>query len=626
MLQNIRENTQGTMAKIIIAIICIPFVLFGVESLFGTGGVTSVAKVNGEKITAQELNEEIYFQKQRLIAQMGDNIDPGKLDDNKLKEPALNALVDRKILLQLAAENKMSIADKQITQLIVQNPDFQEDGQFTNDRFQAVLGRVGMTVSTYKRLFKRDLLLNQLSSGITSSGFITDKEIAVNTRFTHQTRDIRYITLNLEKEKESVTVSPEEVREYYDNNPGDFQSEETVVAEYIELKQSDFNKDIDEAEVKAAYEKEVARFDSSDYREVAHILVEVNDDTSKEQAGAKLIAIKKQIAEGESFADLAKEHSDDFGSKEQGGALGELNEDAFPEAFVQAAKALTKGQVSDIVETESGFHIIKLTELTVTKAEPYEKRKDILIKELQSAKAAPAFWAAVEELKDISFNAPDLQEPAEVLKIDVKESMPVKRSGGEGLFSNPSVYKALFANELINEKQNSEVIQIRPDHVVVVHVKSHAPAKLIPFENAGDQAKQAALIEKATKLLAEKAEKIQLAIQSGAEIEKVANENAHEWQVHLATRRTAAEVDRLLLNAAFQLPKAAEGYRAVDTIKSPKGDYIVFVVENVKDGRPEDVSSMEISAIKNYMSQSAGLKEFKAVESYVKSEADIDRL
>lgn len=611
------------MAKIIIAIICIPFVLFGVESLFGSSGATSVAKVNGEKITTQDLNEEIYLQKRRLIAQMGENIDSSKLDDNKLKQPALNTLVDRKVLLQSALENDMTIADKQINQLIVQNPDFQENGRFSNSRFQAVLGGVGMTASTYKRLFQRDLLLGQFSSGIAATGFITDKELAINTRFTHQTRDIRYITLDIDKEKKSVTITPDEIKTFYDNHPDHFQSEETVIAEYIELKQSDFNPEISESELLAAYEKEQDHFVATEHREVAHILIEIDADTTKEQASNKLIEIKKQLAEGKSFADLAKENSDDFGSREQGGLLGELNENTFPEAFVKAANTLIKGEVSDVVETESGLHLIQLVELSITEPPTYEERKASLKVELQSAKAAPAFWAAVEQLKDISFNAPDLIEPANTLKVDVKLSSPIKRNGGEGVFSVPAVYNALFSPELINEHQNSDVIQLKPDHIIVLHVKEHAPAKLIAFENVSEKVKSEAVADKASKLLAEKAEKIQAEIQAGADIEKLAHENKYEWQVKLAAQRTTPDIDRQLLGAAFKLPKASESVRGVDFIKTLKGDYIIFAVNNVKDGRLEDVNPMESSAIKNYIAQSNGVKAFQAIEAHVKSASDI---
>ena len=623
MLQNIRDNTQGAMAKIIIAIICIPFVLFGIDSLFGQRGVNSIAEVNGEKITAQDLGEEVFLQKRRLLAQMGDNVDPSKLDDNKLKKPALDALVNRKLLLQIANENKMTIADQQINKLITDNPDFQEEGKFSNQRFQTVLGGVGMTAATFKRLFERDLLLAQLSDGVVNTGFMTDKEIEVNTRFTHQSRDIRYIKLSLAKELDLVTVTPEEIREFYDNNPEYFQTEETVIAEYIELKQSDFNPEISDVELKEAYDKEIANFKPEEYREVSHILIEIDDDTSKEQALTLLADIKKQAAEGKNFAELAKEHSDDFGSRDQGGLLGELNEEAFPEEFVAAARKLSKGDISDVVETESGIHLIHLNELSVKEAPSFDERKDKLKQELQTAKAAPAFWAAVEELKDISFNAPDLAEPAAMLKREVQVSSPVKRSGGEGIFTTPAVYNALFTDEMIKEKQNSEVIQIKPDHVAVLHVKEHKPRELESFELVEQRAKEQVTMEKAGKLLADKAEKIKAEIQAGADIEQLANSNSYEWQVHLAAKRTTPGVDRQLINAAFSLPKPPEGMRAVDSVETSAGEYLVFTVSKVKDGKAADVSPAESTAIKNYMAQSSGLKEFKAIESRVKSEAEI---
>lgn len=624
MLQNIRDNTQGTLAKIIIVVICIPFVLFGVESLLGTGGVSSVAEINGEKITEQDLNEEIYLQKRRLIAQMGDNVDPGKLDDKKLRQPALDALIERKLLIQAANENKMSIADEQINKLISGNPDFQEDGRFSNERFKTLVGGAGLTPSTYKRLFERDLLLNQLSSGIVSTGFVTDKEIGLNTRFTHQTRDIRYITLSLEKETAQVEISPEEIRAYYDNNSNEFQTEESVIAEYIELKQSDFEDEVTEEQIKLAYDNEVAAFETSETREVSHILVSVDGDTTKEQAINRLMEIKTQFSQGKPFSELARQYSEDFGTREQGGVLGELNEDILPPSFVAAAKLLKKGEVSDVVETDSGFHLIQLTGLNVSEPPSFEERQDSLALELKTANSAPAFWAAVEEMKDVSFNSPDLEEPAKTLKIDIKESAEVKRSGGIGIFGTPSVYQPLFESAMISERRNSDVLQIKPDHAMVVRVKEHRPAKLLPFEEVSDKAKTVAIREKAKKQLAGKTEKILAELKNGSDVEKVANDNSYEWQLVLAAKRTSPEIDRDLLAAAFKLPKAIDGKRAIDSTQTSSGDAIVLVVDNVKDGKPDDFASSELSMIKSYMAQTVGAKEFKAVESYLKSTGEIE--
>lgn len=625
MLQTIRDNTQGVIAKIIIAVICIPFVLFGVETLLGSGGVNSVSVVNGEKITQQELNEEIYLQKRRLLSQMGDKVDPSQLEDDKLRQPALDSLVMRKVLLQQAVENDMSISDAAISQQIASNPDFQENGKFSKEKLEMLLAGAGLNTATYKRLLLRDLLLGQLADGVAYTGFITDQELAVNTRLSHQARDIRFIRLSLEKERAGVSVSPEEVRAYYDGHTEDFRSEELVTAEYIELKRSDFEEEVSEEQLKEAYDSEVEGFTPVDESEVAHILVEVDSDTSQEQATARLKEVQAKLAEGRDFSELAKEYSEDFGTREQGGMIGRINADVLPKSFVEAANALAKtGDLSGIVETDSGLHLIKMVSKKITVPPTLEDRRAALTAELRSSRAEPAFLAAVEELKDTAFNAADLSEPATANKLQIQEVSGISRKGGAGVFGNPAVYTKLFEDVMLKDRRNSDVIQLSQSQVVVVRVKEHSPSTVLPFEQAAEKVLAAALRDKAAQQMKAKSARMLEELKAGADVEATAVKNGVEWQLKLDARRTDAEVEPAILQAAFQLPRPGENTRAIDVIEAGNGDEILLVVDKVKDGRLESIAPAEASMIRTYMSQALGAREYKALESHIRASAEVE--
>lgn len=626
MLQNIRDNVQGTLAKIIIALIAIPFVLFGIESLFSIGSTKNkAAEVNGETISKQELNEAVFLRKKQLIAQMGDKLDPSQLEDSRLLEPALNGLIERKLMLQSAAALKMGVSEQQIGRIIADNPDFQENGHFSNERFRAVLASANLTQEMFKRLYKADLLLNQYSDGLVSTAFMTDAEIAVDAKFTHQTRDIRYIKLQLDQFTKSVETTPEAIKAFYDAHPERFQSEESAVVEYLELSLQDFMKDISADELQAAYNEEVANFTPETTREVAHILIELNADTSTEQAAAKLKDVQAKLAAGESFAELAKQYSDDLGSKEFGGNLGQLNKDAFPAAFVAAAEKLEQGQVSDIVESDAGLHLIKLVNLTTTHPKTFAERKTALEQSLKLAKAEPAFWAAVEELKDISFNAPDLQEPATALKLQVKTSAPVGRNGGTDIFSNPSVYKTVFTDAVMKDHANSDVIDAGENHVVVLRLKQYNPVVLQPFAEVEAEAKAAYIREQAGQALDQKMAEVAKALQEGADVEQLAKAQKLTWELVLGAQRTSNKTAPAIIKAAFKLPRPAAEQRAIDTVKLDSGDQAIVVVTNVKDGDQFDINGAEAKAMRNFISRTRAIEQFQAVQNQLRENAEIER-
>ena len=628
MLQNIRSNLQGTIAKVIIGIICIPFVLFGVESLVSGGGSNTVAQVNGEDISAQELNEAVFLQKRQLMAQMAGNINPAMLEDERLKEPALQSLIDRKLMLLAADDMNMAVSTQLFNQTLTNNPQFQEDGTFSNARFQQVLAGAGFTAELFSRLYHADMLTGQLSSGIVDSGFITKAELGVNTRFTQQTRDVRFITLPIASLKKSLKASEEELNTFYGDNPDLFQSKEKLSVSYIEMRRADFVKPVSDEEVQLAYDNEVANLAISDERHIAHILIEINDKRSEEEALTLAADLTQQLDAGAEFSALAAKNSDDFGSRENGGKLGLLNVDAFPEAFVASASTLVQGQVSAPVKTEAGIHLIKLNTLTKAQLPSFEKRQAALKEELALAKADPLFWQAVDDLKDISFNAADLSEPAESLNLKIKASPFIERSGGKALFANRQFVAAAYSDAVLKDGQNSDVIELSNEHVMVVRLAEHKPAALLPLSDVLNDVKASVISDKANSLLVDSADALLTQLKQGGDVEKLAKSQGYDWQLMLAVRRNdpKANADRDVLRNAFKLPKAAVGQRALDSVKLSNGDYVVMAVDNVVDGDGSQLSDVEKLSLSAYLARSQSMSSFQAWQKNLKESATINRL
>ncbi|CAA0118777.1 Peptidyl-prolyl cis-trans isomerase D [BD1-7 clade bacterium] len=625
MLQNIRDNIQGTLAKVIIAIICIPFVLFGVESLVGVGGSGDVAEVNGVEITEQQLIEATELRKRQLIAQMGDNLDPSMLEDSRLRSEALQSLIDKELLLQQARNMELIVSKDQLDRAIVNNPDFQQDGEFSNELFHQRLLAAGFNAEIFTRLYRHDLLVNQLASGIVSTGFMTEQEMAINARFTYEKRDIRYITLDIAKMKNSLKPSADELKAYYDAHQSEYKTDEYVDVEYIELNLQDFIKPVDESVLKQAYSDELASRNSSDQREISHLLLDVNGDRSKKDAIALLNQIKGKLAGGAKFADLVAEYSEDLGSKGSDGYLGVFDEQVFPPEFAPAVTSLEEGGVSDVVSTDAGVHLIRLNRLVKDNPPTFAERKADLEQHLALEQAQPAFYEAVEILKNESFNAADLAGPSEMVDSPIKFAGKVKRTGTDGIFANPQIVSALYSEEVLTDGQNSEAVEIDPEHVVVVRVKEHKLPEVMPYEQVEGRVVDSVKTDQAKELLQNNAAVIEAELVAGGDVEKVAQKSGDAWQLLLAATRNQPQ-DREIIDAAFKLPTAPAGQRAIDTVDLASGNVAIITVDNVKQGELADIPEQERQLIRAYLGRAMAAEIFSEFEQSIENNADIEVL
>jgi len=621
MLQNIRDNLQGTIAKVIIGAICVPFVLFGVERLIQGGGSNDVAEVNGEGIGDAELRQAILLKQRQIMSQMGDKIDPAMLQEDKLKAQALDSLINQKVLLLAADDHGIDISDAAIDQMIVTNKDFQVDGKFSGQRFQDLLRGAGFTAKMYKELMKKELIINQQSSGIAQSGFITQKEAQLASGLLNEKRDVAYTVLSIDGEKSGATVEDSKIKDYYDQHSNDFYSPEQVVAEYIELKIEQFFPAITDEELSKEYESVVANFTASEQRRVSHILLKTRD-RSQADAVSKLKEIKARIEKGESFDVLAKDYSEDAGTKAHGGDLGFVTGGTLPKPLDEAAKSLAKGAVSEPVISDAGVHLLYLADLIKTSPPKFDEEKESIRLRLQKDRAAKAFVTASEKLADATFNAPDLATIAKDMKLELKVSAPIVRDTKvqEGIFSNRKVLDELFSDDVLEQNLNSDLIELVPgEHTVVVRAREHHPREVRPLDQVAAEIKQKLQLEQARANLKKKAEDGIATIKSGN------STNKFTWKSASAITRSGADLPFEILNAAFEVPAPPEGKRVLLAKEMANGDYAVIDVSNVKRADAGADDNMQIDAIKRFLAQNDGREAYDAWQQYLIDSATVEK-
>jgi len=335
MLQNIRDNSQGWIAKTIIGLIVVLMALTGFEAIFQAATHSQdAAKVNGQTISQNELSQATDMQRRQLMQQLGKDFDPALLDDKLLRDAALKGLIDRKLLLQGAEDAKFAFSEAALDQVILQTPEFQVDGKFSADRFDQVIRQMGYGRMQFREMLAEEMLIGQLRTGIAGSSFVTDQQVDAFARLENQTRD--FAALTFKANPAAVTVSEDEVKAHYEQHAKEFMTPDQVVIDYVELKKSAFfdQVKVTDEELKAQYEKEIANL--AEQRRAAHILIEVNDKVTDAQAKARAEEIEQRLAKGEDFAKLAKEFSQDPGSASNGGDLGFAGPGVYDPDFEEA--------------------------------------------------------------------------------------------------------------------------------------------------------------------------------------------------------------------------------------------------------------------------------------------------
>ncbi|MFT5574731.1 MAG: peptidyl-prolyl cis-trans isomerase D [Bermanella sp.] len=586
MLQNIRNNIQGFAAKIIIGLMIIPFALYGIDFLFNGSSEVPVAVVNGEKVSEFELSQALALQKRQLLSMMGNNIDPSLLDDAILRKPALDSLVRQKVLLQAADNAGVAVPDPVLNSSIVKMPQFQVDGRFSPERFRQVLSAQGFSTQLFKQLLRSDLLIDQLNNGISNSMFLTDFQRNTAIRLGDQKRSFHYLTLSTDYFASQADIEQAEIEKYYQDNAAKFKSTESVRFAYLELKQSDFFKPVAEADVRVAYQRELDRINQQAERHAAHILIEISDERNREQAMQRLAEARTRIEAGDSFEAVAKSLSDDFGSAEQGGELGYSAGETFPESFETALANLEPGQVSEPVETDAGLHLVKLLDVRKPELPDFDNRRATIEQRLQQQAAKPKLIAEVEALRDLVFNADGLGQPAEALELKVQETEWITPLQREGLMAHNAVRKAAFDAELRKQGYNSDVIEISPEHYVVIHPRSHRAPELKPLADVKVQIVAELRIKKGRTLAKSVAAESVEALRGGKSAEAIAKgSEGITWNVAVRAWRQDPAVKETIRREAFMLSRPAAGAApAIATITDENADYVVVQLTAVNDG------------------------------------------
>ncbi len=633
MLQNIREKAQGWIAWVILGMIAITFVLWGVGDRLGVNPRgQAAAEVNGDKITLAELDTLV----ERLQRQQSMQNPELEVDVNYLKQVALQNLIEVKALQYKTQDMGLRISDDQLKQILLTIPEFQENGAFSQERLSQFLKGMGYTQSAFLTEIRTNILVNQLQKGIVYSNFSLAPEAKTLIKFIDQKRDIDYVVVPASRFTQTIKITPENIEAYYKAHAEDFVTEEKASFDYLVLNTTDFQKEIQpsEADLQAFYQKHLAQYTLPEKVKAAHILIGLPEGANKEDTQkAEKIAneILAKLKAGDNFAKLAQTFSDDTGSGKNGGELGTFGQGEMVPEFEKAAFALKKpGELSGLVRSQFGLHIIKLVEKFPETHEPFEKVRAELKSQFIEQKSDERISQIGDEISTLAYEQPDSLQPiADKFKLKIYQSELFSQEDPKELFKNPKLLKAVFSAEVLQDKHNSELIKIDDKKFVVARVNQYSSAKQKPLETVKNDIVSYLTSEQAQKQAKALASSMLKEVESGKTLQQVAQANNLSIQSKKSLVRKEVEetryfpgakmgIDPAIAQMAFSLPKPvdkSQNQSQAKTTELSNGDYALITTSNIIDGK--DDSQIQNPAFMKSYANSLGQVEFNLFIEHV---------
>lgn len=616
MLENFRTNLRGLALGITI-VIAVIFALSGTGTLFlETPGSETALIVNGEKISERDFQIAMAAEKNRILGQNPD-LDQALLDDQQIRPLTVQRLVSRKVLAQSAKDQDFTVSAKLINEIIMGVEQFQTDGKFDQDKFRFSTRNQGYASSAdFMNMLRGDLLVQQFSVGILNSSFVTESELSALATVTEQKRDFYYTKLPIQPLKDQAKVTEQAIADHYQLTSDQYVTQRQVAVQYIELNPQMLmgSQQVTEEQIQARFDLEAESADIDSSRRAAHILLE-------DAADSLIAELQEKIDAGINFADLAKQYSNDFATANNGGDLGFTTGETFPEAFEAALAVLEIGQVSAPISTEAGVHFIKLLEIQESTFLLDEQRQRIT-EDLRRELAEDLLVAKLEQLKELSFNAENLDEVAQELDLSALVTEPFPVTGGSGIAALPAVVKAAYSPEVLEDGYASEVLDLGNDRYIVIKLQEDIAARQLTLEEVSSQVKDSLVASVAQKQLEAQGETLLQRITSGESVEDVANSLGLDWQVVKDSKRGDLSADSQVNAFAFELPSNRQE-PVVDSFYAANGDFVVLKLTQVTLGDYGAMGAQEKNMLRSIVEPTYSGREILSYQATLINQADV---
>jgi len=630
LMQAIRDRATGWIAWVIVILISIPFALWGINEYLSPTSNVAVAIVNGTDVSINEFQRTYQRRRAQLQSLLGGSFDINQLDEDGLREEALDQLINDEVMLQAALDGGMRIGDQQLAHAIQAQAVFLQNGIFSEDLYQQWLRNQGFSPGGFENDLKRSMLAEQIVAGIVTSAIVTERELENAVRLQRQKRVVETLKIPAARFSD-VTVDDADIRSHYESNQADYVSPEQVKLKYIELSRDAIaaGVEVEDDELRAVYERRKADFQTPEQRDASHILLTLDDGADEAAVAAareRLEALKRRIEGGASFEELAAEHSEDPGSARQGGSLGAIGRGVMDPAFEDAVFALALDEVSDPVRSAFGLHLIKVDAINASKLPTFEEVHDEMRAKFQNEKAEQKFVERVETMVTLAFEDPEsLESVGDALGLtpSVSDWVSPLAASNSGIGRNRAVIAAAFNPDVLRDGFNSEPIELDPSRVIVLRIAEHRPSRQQPLDEVQERIRRTLAAREARRLAVDSGRTLLERLQSGEDKQDVAAQAQLEWSGESELARDSRNADASVVSTAFRMMRPASAQTVFDGIAGAGGDFVIVGLVRVIDGAIAAEEKEQRNGAMRSLEVEAGRASYDAVMQALRDSAEV---
>ena len=553
MLEKFRSYAQTKAAKIILALILVPFALFGIDSYLNQAGNNlSIAKVNGYKIALPEYNRAIENVRNRIMSE-GKKVDPAMFDSFEFKESVIDGLITKQLLNNDIKKSRFRITDQQLSQYIIGMPEFQKDGKFSQEIYDKVLQNNQLTPKKFEESIRNDLLIQQVRDGLQKLTFIPPNNLAETLKATSQQREISIAEFKTKEYMTKANIAEKDMQAFYDQNKSKFLAPEQVKAEFVVFSLANILPTINvtEDEIKSFFKANADKYQNQQQREASHILIAASKNAppaEKAKAKAKAEDVLNQIRKNpKQFAELATKYSQDPESAKKGGDLGSFGRGMMVKPFDDAVFSMKVNEISNVVESDFGYHIIKLTKI-IGEGGGFDAMRPQIKAELIYQKGQEKFAALAEEFSNKVYEqSSSLDAVSKRFNLPIQKTDWISRNDSDKFFKNEALMSALYAKESIKDHRNTEAIEVTPNNLISARVVDYKAQSTKPFADVRKNIEDYLKFESAKKMVASEGE---------AALKSLTDASSKiQWQpATLVDRKNTKGLSDAVVNHAYKMP------------------------------------------------------------------------
>ena len=619
-IQSIRSGLTGNVTKVIVIAIIITFIgSVGWAGFFSESNANVVVKVGSKSITTSDLSFEFSSQQNLISERFPDQL----VDEEFLVELSTNTLISKFSVLDYLDNRGLDLPDQYIFEQLSDSDRFMENGNFSRSNFDAFARSNGFIPSDYLERIREDLKTNIWRLSLLNSSFITDLEVKKSIDLAEQERDISFIKFPLENFRNSLKYSEDDLNSYYSTNLDNYISPKKVKVSYIIIDQSNIpNTDaISEEAIKLEYEDYLSGFDSTVRKSVSHIMLNINQERTSDEAILALNTIKERIDSGIAFEDMVTEISEDEGTKEIGGSLGITDGTLLPPEFELMLDVMSEGEVSEPISLANSVHLIKLIDVEIPSPSTLEERSKTIINKLSSEKAEDEYFTILDQVSELSFSATDLQEIAELIPFPVIETDLFSKNDIPDALNTASVVDFMF--NLSGEADYPELFEFEDGLAALVQVTRSIPKAQLTYDQSLEDVTEDYIEEIASNTSSLFISDQIRELNNGKTLELLASENNKSVEKYKKLKRDSSLFPINAIDNIFSLPRSEAG-NVYSNARLSDGDLILFRLDAVKSGNNE-LNSEEMVSLTGFLNQQRSVSEIAEIQLSLQNSIKVER-